>query len=366
MALPDPIVRFRSVGKTLGGQAAVRDLSLDIERGEFLTLLGPSGAGKTTTLNLLAGFAAPDAGEILLEGRPVTRTPAHRRGIGVVFQSYALFPHLSVAENVGFPLAVRGVKRAERAGRVAETLAMVRLAEFGARRPGDLSGGQQQRVALARALVFRPSLLLLDEPLAALDPGLRQDLQEELRRLHRALGITILHVTHDQAEALALSDRIAVMHEGALRQVGPPEALYEDPADAFVAGFIGENNRLAGATLAIEEDFALVRLDAGPTIEARAAAGLEAGVRCVVCIRPERIALAAAEAAEMGEAAIDAVVQEAVYLGDHLRLRLALAGGSATLLVKRPSVAGMAGLAPGEAVAVAWQSSHALAFPASA
>ena len=343
----------------------VRDLSLDVAKGEFLTLLGPSGSGKTTTLMMLAGFEQPDAGEILVAGQPITRLPAHKRDIGVVFQSFALFPHMTVAENVAFPLEMRGVARAARQARVARALEMVRLAGLGERLPAQLSGGQQQRVALARALVFEPRMVLLDEPLGALDRALREEMQTEIRHLHAALGVTMVYVTHDQAEALRLSDRIAVMAGGVLRQVGSPEALYETPENAFVAGFLGESNFLAGVVTEVEDGMALVRLDCGAEVEALEA-GVRAGERGQVAVRPERIAVAAISAEEMGPGALPATLLEAVYLGDHVRLLLRVGvPGAATVevAVKRPAGATLAGLQPGLPAAVAWQPHHARVFP---
>ena len=364
----EPIVRFRNVHKSYDGVVpVVRDLSLDIAPGEFLTLLGPSGSGKTTTLMMLAGFEQPDGGEILLQGQPIGRLPPHRRGIGVVFQSFALFPHMTVAENVAFPLQVRRVGRAEQRQRVAAALAMVRLTGFEARRPAHLSGGQQQRVALARALVFAPSLVLMDEPLGALDRQLREEMQLEIRHLHQKLGVTMVYVTHDQAEALTLSDRIAVFTHGAVQQLGTPQQIYERPANAFVARFVGENNRLPGVLEAVEHDIARVRLDCGPVVEALTVDVGALGKACVVAIRPERVAVAAVSAAEMGGAALPARLIEAIYLGDHLRLRLSLgdrsmAQADTEITVKRPAGAGLAGLVPGDEVALAWEPHHAQAF----
>jgi len=362
-----PYVRFDRVRRSFDGVVdVVRDLSLDVARGEFLTLLGPSGSGKSTTLMMLAGFERPDGGEILLDGQPITRLPAHRRNIGVVFQSYALFPHMTVAENVAFPLQVRRLSRAIQRERVVRALDMVRLASLADRLPAQLSGGQQQRVALARALVFEPRLVLLDEPLGALDRALREEMQAEIRHLHGALGVTMLYVTHDQAEALRLSDRIAVMAAGQVRQVGTPQALYETPQDAFVAGFLGESNFLHGEVAQIEDDIAVVRLDCGVLAEALAGE-LQAGQRCQLAVRPERIAVAAIAAAEMGEGAQPAILLESAYLGDHVRLllRVGLPGfPQAELAVKRPAGAPMAGMEPGLPAALAWQPHHARAFPA--
>jgi putative spermidine/putrescine transport system ATP-binding protein len=361
-----PFVRFDRVRRSFDGATnAVRDLTLDVARGEFLTLLGPSGSGKTTTLMMLAGFEQPDGGEILLDGQPITRLPAHRRNIGVVFQSYALFPHMTVAQNVAFPLEVRGQSKASQRDRVARALDMVRLAGFGDRLPAQLSGGQQQRVALARALVFEPRLVLMDEPLGALDRALREEMQAEIRHLHAALGVTMLYVTHDQAEALRLSDRIAVMAGGTLRQVGTPEELYETPQDAFVAGFLGESNFLPGLVAEIEDDIALVRLECGVVVEALAGV-VRPGERCVVAVRPERIAVAAVAAEDMGDGALPATLLESAYLGDHVRLllRVGVAGfPTAEVAVKRPAGVPMSGLEPGLPAALAWQAHHARAFP---
>lgn len=358
-----PLVSFRGVQKSYeGGGPVVRGLDLDVAAGEFLTLLGPSGSGKTTTLMMLAGFERPSRGEILLEGRDVARLAPHRRGFGMVFQGYALFPHLSVAENVAFPLAARRVPRGERARLVARALDMVRLPGLGDRRPAQLSGGQQQRVALARALVFAPKLVLMDEPLGALDKELREEMQLEIRHIHQQLGVTVLYVTHDQAEALTMSDRIAVFRAGRVRQLASPEALYERPADAFVARFVGENNLLPGTVRALADDLAEVALACGPVVEAAAADALAPGAPCLVAVRPERIAVAAASAADMGEGALPATLLETIYLGDHLRLRLAIGSGR-EITVKRPVAAGAAGLAPGRAASVAWQPHHAQAFP---
>ncbi|WP_137127936.1 ABC transporter ATP-binding protein [Roseomonas sp. HF4] len=360
--MADPLVRFQGVRKTwrAGGPAAVEALDLDIARGELLTLLGPSGSGKTTTLMMLAGFEAPSAGRILLEGRDIARLAPHRRGIGVVFQSYALFPHMDVAGNVGFPLSVRGVGRADRDARVARALAMVRLEGLAERRPSELSGGQQQRVALARALVFEPPIVLLDEPLGALDKALREEMQLEIRHLHRRLGVTMMYVTHDQAEALTLSDRIAVFEGGRVRQLAAPRMLYERPADAFVAGFVGENNLLRGTIQERDGDECLVRLDCGPLVPAQAADCGGPGEGCVVAVRPERVAVAGVAASDLGGGAWPATLQEAIFLGDHVRLRLAFGDGG-EVLAKRPAGAG-ALPDPGGPAAIAWPEGAAFAF----
>jgi putative spermidine/putrescine transport system ATP-binding protein len=365
-AAPPSLVEFRNVRKSYDGTTlVVRDLTLAVARGQFMTLLGPSGSGKTTTLMMLAGFERPDAGEIYLDGRSIAGLSPHRRGIGVVFQGFALFPHMSVAENVAFPLKVRRVGRAERETRVARALDMVRLAGLGGRKPSQLSGGQQQRVALARALVFEPRLVLLDEPLGALDKSLREAMQLEIRGLHQRLGVTLVHVTHDQAEAMTMSDRIAVFAGGVIRQLGTPRDLYARPENAFVARFIGENNALAGRVAAAGDDDCQVRLASGHVVEAVMGDAGEVGETCVVTIRPEHIAVAAESAEAMGERALPARLLESIYLGDHVRLRLELLDPNGTgpeLIVKRPAEAASAGLANGEIVAVAWQPSHAKVF----
>src|SRR5580658_2153886 len=301
---------FDSVG-------AVRGVSLDIRSGEFLTLLGPSGSGKTTTLMMIAGFEVPSDGDITIDGRSVVTLPPHRRNIGMVFQNYALFPHLTVAENIGFPLKQRGVDRATRARLVDESLELVRLPGYQARYPRQLSGGQQQRVALARAIVFRPRLLLMDEPLGALDKQLRESLQLEMRRLHADLGITFIYVTHDQEEALTMSDRIAVMNEGRIAQIGTPEDLYDRPCDRFVASFIGESNFLPCVVRGFEDD--MVVADCGGTVM-RGVTGSppSAGTEATFTMRPERVRFAGADDSVMTNR-IWATVTEIVFAGERRR-----------------------------------------------
>jgi putative spermidine/putrescine transport system ATP-binding protein len=317
----DALVRFVGVHKTYDGVNRVVDhLDLDIVRGEFLTLLGPSGSGKTTTLMMLAGFEAPTAGEILLEGRSIARLPPHRREIGMVFQHYALFPHMTVAENVGFPLSVRRLSKTEIAERVERALAMVQLGALASRRPAQLSGGQQQRVAVARALVYQPKLVLMDEPLGALDKQLRGELQLEIRQLHGELGVTMVYVTHDQSEALTMSDRIAVFHQGRIQQIGTPESIYEHPANAFVARFIGENNRVTGTVERIDGRRCAVRTSGGAMLAGTSGVALSPGERALVSVRPEQIVLGDAPA----DCSLHGTLAEAIYLGDHLRLRIAV------------------------------------------
>src|SRR6195952_886554 len=284
-------VTLAALEKRFDGVGAVRGISLDICSGEFLTLLGPSGSGKTTTLMMIAGFETPDAGDIAIDGHSVVAMPPNRRNLGMVFQNYALFPHLTVAENIGFPLRQRGVDRATRARMVGETLELVSLPGYHRRYPRQLSGGQQQRVALARAIVFQPRLLLMDEPLGALDKQLRENLQLELRRLHADLGITFIYVTHDQEEALTMSDRIAVMNHGVVAQIGRPEDLYDRPGSRFVASFLGESNFLPAIVRGIEDDVVVAECE-GAIIRAVCPGRPAAGDKVMLTTRPERIRFA--------------------------------------------------------------------------
>jgi putative spermidine/putrescine transport system ATP-binding protein len=356
----EALVQFIGVEKSYDGRSlAVRDLTLDVGQGEFLTLLGPSGSGKTTTLNMLAGFERPTRGEILLAGRPVDRLPPYERNIGMVFQAYALFPHMTVGENVAFPLSVRRTPRAEIAGRVKRALTMVRLEKFADRRPAQLSGGQQQRVALARALVFEPSLVLMDEPLGALDKKLREQLQIEIKLLHERLGLTVVYVTHDQSEALTMSDRIAIFHDGELVQQGTPDVLYSQPRDAFVAGFIGENNILSGRVAAITNGHVRVTVTGGPDIMATAVGPLDRGADVLVAVRPEAVRVSAD--LPVGDNACSAVVTSQIYLGDHQRLLTEIGNGH-RVTVKVP-----VGIdaAVGASIFLCWNAADCRAFPAS-
>ncbi|KKJ07979.1 ABC transporter ATP-binding protein, partial [Burkholderia gladioli] len=274
-----PFISFVGVSKSYDGRHAVVDgLDLEIARGEFVSLLGPSGSGKTTTLMMLAGFETPTDGTILLDGRRLDDKLPHQRDIGMVFQNYALFPHMTIAQNVAFPLSVRKVSRADQKRRVARALEMVELSHLAARRPAQLSGGQQQRVALARALVFEPSVVLMDEPLGALDKRLRETMQYEIMRLHRELALTIVYVTHDQNEALTMSNRVAVFSDGRIQQAATPTELYENAQNAFVANFVGENNGLAGRLAAIDGELATLAVGtAGATVVGRLGPGLRVG-----------------------------------------------------------------------------------------
>jgi putative spermidine/putrescine transport system ATP-binding protein len=315
------IVSFRGVRKTYDGETlVVKSLDLDIYQGEFLTLLGPSGSGKTTCLMMLAGFEFPTGGEIRLDGTLLNKVPPHKRDIGMVFQNYALFPHLSVHRNVEYPLTVRKMTAKERAHRVNEALKMVRMESFAKRFPAQLSGGQQQRIALARALVFEPKLVLMDEPLGALDKQLREHMQYELKSLHEKLGVTFVYVTHDQGEALTMSDRVAVFDKGIVQQLDTVDHLYEAPCNEFVANFIGDSNRLRGTIEATQGDFCAIRLADGTRLSGLNVAKAKAGSMAVACIRPERMRLAA----RVGNSGVNALNGEAkglIYFGDHVRMR---------------------------------------------
>ncbi|MCE9524346.1 MAG: ABC transporter ATP-binding protein [Alphaproteobacteria bacterium] len=354
-----PFVRFGGIKKTYDGvQLVVKDLNLDIARGEFLTLLGPSGSGKTTTLMMLAGFEQPTAGEIFLNGQSLTTMPPHKRGLGFVFQNYALFPHMSVAENLAFPLEVRKTSRSEIKDRVAKALNMVELQGFDKRKPHQLSGGQQQRVAVARALVFDPELVLMDEPLGALDKHLREQMQYELKRLHRELGVTIVYVTHDQGEALTLSDRIAVFHDGTIQQLDTPTNVYDAPANAFVAGFIGENNALPGKVVAINDTECTMELIGGAKVRAANGNCNAVGRSGVVCVRPEHLTISAETTP--GSNHVAALIEDFIFHGDHLRVKLS-APGMHEIFVKAPA-RGAHFPAKGVAVTLSWDPKAARAF----
>jgi len=339
--------------KRFDGVGAVCGISLEIASGEFLTLLGPSGSGKTTTLMMIAGFETPTGGDIAIDGHSVTGTPPHRRNIGMVFQNYALFPHLTVGENIAFPLKQRGVHRGRRKQLVAESLAMMQLPGYEARYPRQLSGGQQQRVALARAIVFQPRLLLMDEPLGALDKQLRESLQLEMRRLHAELGITFVYVTHDQEEALIMSDRIAVVNEGRIAQLGPPEELYDRPQNRFVASFIGESNFLQG-TVRSTKGGVVVADCAAATLRGITTQLPPVGSAVTLTTRPERMHFADPRApSHPMQNRLRATVIEAMFAGERCRYLLRCDDG-AMLVLKEPSGAAMRRRAIGETIDVTW------------
>ncbi|TCR61813.1 ABC transporter ATP-binding protein [Bosea sp. BK604] len=341
-----PDVRFENVRKTYGKATAVRDLSLSIPQGSFFSLLGPSGCGKTTTLRLIAGFEVPDSGDVFIRDQRVTDVAPYKRDFAMVFQNFALFPHLNVAENVAFGLRMSGVPKAERAAAVAAALDLVKLGNFADRYPKQLSGGQQQRVAIARAIVMKPAVLLLDEPLGALDKNLRESMQVELRSLQRKLGITTVFVTHDQEEALTMSDQIAVMRDGVVEQLGAPREIYERPATEFVATFLGASNLIDVVAVAAEADQTLVEAPCGRfTIPGRHGPG----TRLRVSIRPERVALAKAEA----NAAIPATVRDVVYRGMTAHITLDANGLPLMAFVQNSAEAAI-DWQPGEAASIAF------------
>ena len=361
MPSSDAYVRFQEVQKSYDGEVlVVKNLNLDIAEGEFLTMLGPSGSGKTTCLMMLAGFETATHGEIILDGTPINNVPPHKRNIGMVFQNYALFPHMTVAENLAFPLEVRKLDKSEIDERVKKALGMVQLQGFANRRPAQLSGGQQQRVAVARALVFEPKLVLMDEPLGALDKQLREQMQYEIKHIHENLGVTVVYVTHDQSEALTMSNRIAVFNDGVIQQLAPPETLYEAPDNAFVAQFIGENNTLVGNVSSLENNgHCRVAMETGEEFEAAAVNIAGVSQQTMISLRPERVVINPEEGSCPNLA--NGRVEELIYLGDHIRARVNVCGHD-DFIVKVPNSAGHAYLQPGDEVRVGWQAEDARAL----
>ncbi|WP_058545273.1 ABC transporter ATP-binding protein [Pseudomonas fluorescens] len=354
------LVSLRNLNKHYGDFAAVDDISLEIQDGEFLTFLGSSGSGKSTTLSMLAGFETPSSGEILVGGKSLVNVPPHKRDIGMVFQRYSLFPHLSVRDNIAFPLAIRKLAAAERDRRVDTMLKLVQLEPFAHRRPSQLSGGQQQRVAIARALVYEPRILLMDEPLGALDKKLREDLQDELRQLHRRLGITIVYVTHDQEEAMRLSQRIAIFSHGKIVGLGSGYDLYQNPPNAFVASFLGNSNFLK-----LKAQGNAVATFEGQSLSIRLTAGLQTGQDVLLMVRPEKaLALSVEQAAREPLAAgwneVSAKVVEVLFLGESQTCSVVTSGGTA-MTVKALSAAGIP-LKAGDPVRVRWATADACVY----
>nr|WP_183832452.1 ABC transporter ATP-binding protein [Aquamicrobium lusatiense] len=354
------LCRFRNVNKSYDGKArVVADLDLDIHQGEFLTLLGPSGSGKTTTLMMLAGFEQPNHGTIELDGSSIVGVPAYQRNIGMVFQNYALFPHMTVAQNLAFPLRMRGIAKAERERRVSDILDMVRLPEVADRRPVQLSGGQQQRIALARALIFEPQLVLMDEPLGALDKQLREQMQLEIRSLHERLGITVVYVTHDQSEALTMSDRVAVFAHGRIQQIAPPDDIYEHPANAFVADFVGDNNRLSGVVRSRGGEEYEVDCN-GLVLQAVAKSEHGIGDEVLVVFRPENGVIN--HPIPPAPNRFDGKITERIYLGDHLRLRCQLTNGD-LITVKISNKSHLSTCGTGSAISLYWSGMDCYVLP---
>lgn len=354
-------VRFDHVQKSYDGVTlVVKDLNLDIAPGEFVTMLGPSGSGKTTCLMMLAGFEPATNGEIFLNDKPINNVPPRKRGIGMVFQNYALFPHMSVAENLAFPLEVRKMGKSERDEKVKRALDMVELGAFGNRRPAQLSGGQQQRVAVARALVFDPDLVLMDEPLGALDKQLREQMQYEIKHIHESLGVSVVYVTHDQTEALTMSDRVAVFEAGVIQQLSPPDALYESPQNSFVAQFIGENNKLSGVIDHIEGGMCAMTLADGTKLTAEAVNIGAVGSKSTISLRPERIEISPDTDREN---LVEGTVKEVLYLGDHLRIVMSVAGND-EFIVKVPNGGRKAAPVEGQKYKIGWSAIDAKALDA--
>ena len=348
----EALVRFAEVQKSYDGiSLVVKNLNLSIADGEFLTMLGPSGSGKTTCLMMLAGFETATHGHIYLDGVPINNVPPHKRDIGMVFQNYALFPHMTVAENLAFPLKVRKMGAAKVEERVNRALDMVQLGTFGGRRPGQLSGGQQQRVAVARALVFDPKLVLMDEPLGALDKQLREQMQYEIKHIHENLGITVVYVTHDQSEALTMSNRIAVFNDGVIQQLAAPVDIYERPDNSFVAQFIGENNKLVGTIIKQNGDVCSVKLETGEHVTALAINTDGPGKQTMLSLRPERVALNPDEG--KCDTKVLGTVKELIYLGDHIRTRISVCGCE-DFIVKVPNASKPTDLHPGREIPLGW------------
>ena len=361
-AIP-PALAIRGVRKLFGEFPAVDGIDLEVRRGEFITLLGPSGSGKTTTLRMIAGFLTQDEGSIEIAGREMRRVPPYRRDVGMVFQNYALFPHMTAAQNVAFPLQMRDIPRPEQNERVAEALELVKLGSFGDRYPRQLSGGQQQRIALARAIVFRPRLLLMDEPLGALDKKLREVLQLEIMRISRQLEATVIYVTHDQEEALVMSDRIAIFDRGRIQQLGTGEDLYERPMSVFVADFVGESNMLRGR---LERDGGGTWLQRGawrwrvdPSVAG--ARGLHDGAAAALVVRPEHLRVMALDAPRTDANTVEATVTEVLYLGSTRKIELKLPDGQAAVVREPAATAG--DWRPGDQIRLEWSVERAVVVP---
>ena len=358
MSKNNAFVRFDKVDKSYDGKLlVVKDLNLDIAEGEFITMLGPSGSGKTTCLMMIAGFETPTNGEIFLDSNPISNIPPHKRGIGMVFQNYALFPHMTVFENLAFPLKVRKIPKEDIGKKVDKALSMVSLSGFENRMPGQLSGGQQQRVAVARALVFDPAVVLMDEPLGALDKNLRESMQYEIKHIHENIGVTVVYVTHDQGEALTMSNRIAVFNDGKVQQLSSPDKLYEEPENSFVAKFIGENNRFDGEILDVSNGVCKVKIGQGEIL-ANPISVKSKGEKTTVSIRPERALINPQDKMDNNQ---KGKIEEVIYHGDHTRLRINLLGNSEFIL-KVPNSSQNLDLKIGNEINIGWSSQDARAL----
>ena len=359
MSKNNAFVKFDKVDKSYDGKIlVVKDLNLDIAEGEFVTMLGPSGSGKTTCLMMLAGFETPTNGEIYLDSNPISNIPPHKRGIGMVFQNYALFPHMTVYENLAFPLRVRKVSKEDTDKKVDKAMSMVSLSGFENRMPGQLSGGQQQRVAVARALVFDPQVVLMDEPLGALDKNLRESMQYEIKHIHESIGVTVVYVTHDQGEALTMSNRIAVFNDGKVQQLSSPDELYEAPVNSFVAEFIGENNRFSGEVTEILNGKCKVKLDSGIEIMANPIRVKSKGEKTIVSLRPERAIINPENNMDNKH---KGKIEEVIYHGDHTRVRLNLLGNNQFIL-KVPNSSARMDIKLGNEINIGWNSQDSRAL----
>ncbi len=354
-----PLLEIKGVSKKFGDFTAVNNVDLDIYQGELFCLLGGSGCGKTTLLRMLAGFENPSSGQILIDGQDMSEVPPYKRPTNMMFQNYALFPHMTVKENLAFPLKVRKLPNSEIESKIKRALGMVQLEGFQNRRPMQLSGGQQQRVAVARALVFEPSLVLMDEPLGALDKQLREQMQYEIKHIHENLGVTIVYVTHDQSEALTMSNRIAVFNDGIIQQLASPEQLYEAPENAFVAQFIGENNTLRGKVSDMNGTTCKVTLENGQSVDALAVNVDSVGAETSISLRPERVFINPKK--NSCKNLVEAQVLELIYLGDHIRSRVNVCGHD-DFIIKVPNSADHTQLKPGDSVQVGWHVEDARAL----
>jgi len=358
--MTSPLLELRNLSKSYGSVVAVDRVSVSLAAGEFLSFLGPSGSGKTSTLAMIAGLVEPSGGEILLKSRPLNPLPPYRRNIGMVFQNYALFPHMTVTKNIAFPLEMRRMPRSEINARVARVLSLVGLENYGPRLPSQLSGGQQQRIALARAMVFEPPLLLMDEPLGALDKKLREQMQLEIKQLHRNLGMSIIYVTHDQDEALTMSDRIAVFNNGRIEQIGLASELYEEPATRFVANFIGETNMFSGTVTDVARGHCLIS-SGQLRLRARHRSGIKQGQTVFVAVRPERTLLSDPHSpAENMENVVTGDVSELIYLGKSRKYVIRVAGCAQITALQQITGSGSAAFSIGDPVAVHWKAADAV------
>jgi len=348
-------VRIEHIVKQFRELTAVDDVSLEVDSGEFLTLLGPSGSGKTTTLRIISGLEFPTRGEVFIDGKPVVDQPAYKRDIGMVFQNYALFPHMTIFDNIAFPLKMRNFGKSDISKKVQRSLEVVHLWQFQKRHPKQLSGGQQQRVALARALVYEPSVLLMDEPLGALDKKLREEMQIEVKHIQQELHITTIYVMHDQSEALTMSDRTALMNKGKIEQIGPPDELYERPINRFVADFIGESNFLEGFIKNIEGEFCEVKTLKGLTLHAKSKENIRMGQKVNLTVRPERVRIIADT--ERTKNCHRGIIREVIYLGETIKYLIELEGGEGVVL-KQQNLADGTISRKGDRLSVSWQPKH--------